>query len=347
MTPAAQSPDPSRRLMLLDSASMYFRAFHGVPESITAPDGTPVNAVRGFLDMISTLVTQRRPGRLVACWDDDWRPAFRVAAIPSYKAHRVANPARNIEEVPAALIPQVAVIEEVLAAFGIARVGFTGLEADDVIGTLATRDVTEAGGSGTAGADGGSGTAGARADVEVVTGDRDLFQLVDDAAAVRVLYSGRGVRNLETVDQARLAEKYGVPTGRAYAEMAVLRGDPSDGLPGVAGIGEKTAAALMARYGDLDGLLDAVRDGRPDLAPGTARKLTAAADYLAVAPIVVRVVRDAPIPPVDDALPPTPRDPDALVALSGRWGIESSLSRLVEALSTTAARTGSSHTTDE
>jgi 5'-3' exonuclease len=317
VTAASSAPG---RLMLLDSASMYFRAFHGVPESITAPDGTPVNAVRGFLDMISTLVTQRRPARLVACWDEDWRPAFRVEAIPSYKAHRLANAAKNIEEVPRALQKQVPVIEEVLAAFGIARVGAAGLEADDVIGTLATRDAARAG-----------------ADVEIVTGDRDLFQLVDDAAGVRVLYIGRGVRNLETVDEARLVHKYGVPTGGAYADFAVLRGDPSDGLPGVAGIGEKTAAALMARYGDLEALLAAVEKGDPALSPGHARKLAAAADYLAVAPRVVRVVRDAPIPPVDDALPPTPVDSDALVALAERWGIDSSLARLVEALSKASA----------
>jgi 5'-3' exonuclease len=307
--------------MLLDSASMYFRAFHGVPESITAPDGTPVNAVRGFLDMISTLVRQRRPQRLVACWDDDWRPAFRVAAIPSYKAHRLLHPGSHEEQTPPTLDAQVPLIIEVLAAFGIARVGAAGLEADDVIGTLATRE-----------ADGrrkGSGPA----DVEVVTGDRDLFQLVDDDAGVRVLYIGRGVRNLETVDVARLREKYAVPGGPAYADLAVLRGDPSDGLPGVSGIGEKTAAALITRYGDLDGLLAAVRDGDKDLAPGIARKLGAAADYLDVAPTVVRVVRDAPIPDVDDALPVTPVDPDALVALAERWGIESSLSRLVQALS--------------
>src|SRR5512135_1669736 len=161
--------------MLLDSASLYFRAFHGVPESIKAPDGTPVNAVRGFLDMVSTLVTLRRPRRLVACWDDDWRPAFRVAALPSYKAHRLAPGRRDTEEVPAALVPQVPVIEQVLAAFGIARVGHPGLEADDVIGTLATREVARA------------SAAGVPADVDVVTGDRDLFQLVDDAAGVRVL----------------------------------------------------------------------------------------------------------------------------------------------------------------
>lgn len=302
-------------LMLLDSASLYFRAFFGVPESMKAPDGTPVNAVRGFCDMVSTLVTQRRPDRLVACWDDDWRPAFRVEAIPSYKAHRVANPAKNIEETPAGLEPQVPVIVDVLAAFGIARVGGAGLEADDVIGTLATRA-----------ADAGAGP------VEIVTGDRDLFQLVDDARAVSVLYVGRGVRNLEVVDEAWLSAKYGVSGGDGYADLAVLRGDPSDGLPGVAGIGEKTAAAMLARYGTLDALMAAAHAGDPKLAPGATKKLVAAADYVAAAPRVVRVVRDADLAPHDDTMPRTPVDHDAVVALADRWGIGSSLTRLVTAL---------------
>ena len=308
------SPEPDR-LMLLDSASLYFRAFYGVPESMTAPDGTPVNAVRGFLDMVATLVTRRRPQRLVACWDDDWRPAFRVAALPSYKAHRVANPAAGTEETPAALEPQVPVIADVLAAFGIPRVGGPGLEADDVAGTLATRAVAAGPG-----------------DVEVVTGDRDLFQLVDDAAGVRVLYVGRGVRNLEVVDEARLHEKYGVRAGAAYADVAALRGDPSDGLPGVPGIGEKTAAALINRYGTLEELLAALDAGEPDLTKGPGRRLLPAREYLAAAPTVVRVVRDAPLPEVDDRLPPTPAHPDALVALAERWGVESSVSRLVQAI---------------
>jgi 5'-3' exonuclease len=256
------------RLMLLDAASMYFRAFYGVPESLKAPDGTPVNAVRGFLDMVATLVTRRRPQRLVACWDDDWRPAFRVQALPSYKAHRVADPAAGTEETPGALEPQVPVIAAVLAAFGIARVGAAGLEADDVAGTLATRAV-----------------AAGPADVDVVTGDRDLFQLVDDAAGVRVLYIGRGVRNLEIVDEARLHEKYGVRGGPGYADVAALRGDPSDGLPGVAReSGEKTAAALINRYGTLEKLLAALDAGEPDLAKGPGRRLLAARDYLAAAP---------------------------------------------------------------
>jgi 5'-3' exonuclease len=305
----------SERLMLLDSASLYFRAFHGVPDNVVAPDGSPVNAVRGFLDMVATLVRTRRPERLVACWDEDWRPAFRVAAIPSYKAHRLADPVTNREDTPPALDPQVPVIEDVLAALGVARVGAAGYEADDVIGTLAAAEVA----------------AGAPADVEVVTGDRDLFQLVDDGAGVRVLYIGRGVRNLEVVDAARLRQRYGVAEGRLYADMAILRGDPSDGLPGVPGIGEKTAAGLIARYCGLEGLLAAVQDGDPGLSAGQRTKLTAAADYLAAAPGVVRVALDAPVPDVDDTLPRTPADHDAVVALAERWGLESSLSRVVRA----------------
>jgi len=311
-------PDAGR-LLLLDSASLYFRAFYGVPDSVKAPDGTPVNAVRGLLDMIATLVTDRRPTRLVACWDDDWRPAFRVAAIPSYKAHRVATEVpgtTGVEEVPDLLTPQVPVIAEVLAALGIARVGAPGYEADDVIGTLVARE-----------------QASARPQpVDVVTGDRDLFQLVDDATPVRVLYTVKGIRDLDVVDEARLAERYGVSSGPAYADMATLRGDPSDGLPGVPGIGEKTAAALLARYGSLDGVLAARDGGDPGLTATQRRRLTEAAPYLEVAPTVVRVARDAPVGDVVDAMPRTPADPEALVALAERWGLTSSVTRVVTAL---------------
>ncbi len=328
--------DARGTLMLLDSASLYFRAFYGVPESVRAPDGSPVNAVRGLLDMIARLVTDHRPERLVACWDEDWRPAFRVAAIPSYKAHRVvggaeaaaaadeASPAA--EEVPDALAPQVPVIAEVLAALGIARAGAAGYEADDVIGTLTAREVAS-----------GSG-----APVLVVTGDRDLFQLVDDDAPVRVLYTIRGIKDIEVVDAARLRERYAVASGPAYADMAVLRGDPSDGLPGVQGIGEKTAATLLARYGDLAGLLTARDAGDPGLTATQRRRLTEAGDYLAVAPGVVRVAPDAPVRLAGQAdgapdpeafrLPREPADPEALVDLTARWGLESSVRRVLHAL---------------
>ncbi len=303
-------------LLLLDSASMYFRAFYGVPDSVRAPDGTPVNAVRGFLDAVSRLVVARRPDRLVACWDDDWRPQFRVDLLPSYKAHRVADDGG--EEVPDLLTPQVDVIAEVLAAVGIARVGAPGAEADDVIGTLTARERGRPDGE--------------RRPVEIMTGDRDLFQLVDDAGPVRVLYPVKGGGEPLVVDQAHLAATYDVAGGDAYADMATLRGDPSDGLPGVPGVGEKTAAAMIKRYGSLDGLLAALAAGDPGLTATQANRLRGAADYLAVAPEVVRVRRDLPIDDVDDALPRTPVDPDALVVLAERWGITSAAGRLVDAL---------------
>ncbi|MGV8966074.1 MAG: 5'-3' exonuclease [Cellulomonas sp.] len=315
-------PEP-RPLLLLDTASLYYRAFFGIPDSIRSPDGVPVNAVRGLLDMTARLIIDRRPGALVACWDDDWRPAFRVAAIPSYKAHRRV-PGTDAEETPEGLIPQIPVIVEVLAALGIARVGAPGFEADDVIGTLVAR---------AAAGQASSGLTATPRGVEIVTGDRDLFQLVNDAAGVRVLYTSRGVSDLDVVDQARLAAKYGVATGQAYADMAVLRGDPSDGLPGVRGIGEKTAVALLDRYGDLAGILAARDAGDKGLTATQRSRLSEAAAYLGVAPGVVRVAPDAPIGEVDDAIPMTPADPDELVALAERWGLTSSVTRLVKALS--------------
>ena len=311
------TPEPGSRLMLLDTASLYFRAFHGVPDSFKAPDGTPVNAVRGLLDMIAHLVTRRRPRRLVACWDEDWRPAFRVAAIPSYKSHRLLNAARNIEDTPPDLDAQLPLIVTALELLGIARVGAAGYEADDVIGTLATAEAARAPGT---------------ADVDVVTGDRDLFQLVDDAATIRVLYVGRGVRNLEVVDEARLADKYGVAGGDGYADLAVLRGDPSDGLPGVAGIGEKTAATLLTRFGDMAGIVAAAEDPDSDLGPGPRGKLKAAADYLLVAPKVVAVARDLDLDRSGMTRPVTPPDPGRVAELAGRYNLESPAARLVEAL---------------
>ncbi|MFI8188951.1 5'-3' exonuclease H3TH domain-containing protein [Streptomyces sp. NPDC085946] len=306
-------PRVTGRLMLLDTASLYFRAYFGVPDSIKAPDGTPVNAVRGLLDFIDRLVKDHRPDHLVACMDADWRPRWRVELIPSYKAHRVAEEhaaGPDEEEVPDTLSPQVPVIEAVLDALGIARVGVAGYEADDVIGTY---------------------TARAAGPVDIVTGDRDLYQLVDDARGVRVLYPLKGVGTLQTTDEAVLREKYGVG-GAGYADLALLRGDPSDGLPGVPGIGEKTAAKLLAEFGDLAGILAAVDDPRAKLTPSQRRRLDEARPYLAVAPKVVRVASDVPLPDVGTALPRAPHDPVALEALATRWGLGGSLERLVATL---------------
>ncbi len=301
--------------MLLDTPSMYFRAFHGIPESVTAPDGSPVNAIRGTLDFIATLVRTRRPTHLVSCMDADWRPAFRVAALPTYKTHRVA-PAGG-EEIPDALSPQVEVIVEVLDALGIAQLGMAGYEADDVIGTLATCSPGPA---------------------EVVTGDRDLFQLVDDTRGVRILYIARGVGKLEVIDEAAVAAKYGIP-GRSYAAFATLRGDPSDGLPGVAGVGDKTAAALINAHGDVPGVMAAAEDPASGLSPTVRRKIKEASGYLAVAPGVVGVVCDLAVPALESALPTAPRDPEALLVLADRWNLTSPLNRLLNAFAEVAAGT--------
>ncbi|WP_246568101.1 5'-3' exonuclease [Streptomyces flaveus] len=313
MLGVTQQTQPSRRIMLLDSASLYFRAYFGVPDSVKAPDGTPVNAVRGLLEFIDRLVRDRHPDDLVACMDADWRPQWRVDLIPSYKAHRVAQEREagpDEEEVPDTLSPQVPVIEEVLDALGIARVGVEGYEADDVIGTF---------------------TARAAGPVDIVTGDRDLFQLVDDKRQVRVLYPLKGVGSMQLTDEALLREKYGV-NGPGYADLALLRGDPSDGLPGVPGIGEKTAAKLLAEFGDLAGIMAAVDDPKAKLTPSQRKRLDEARPYVAVAPKVVKVADDVPLPVVDTTLPSAPRDPAALEELAARWGLGGSLQRLLVTL---------------
>jgi len=304
--------DRTGRLMLLDTASMYFRAFYGVPE-IKAEDGTPVNAVRGLLDFIARLVTDYRPTDLVCCWDNDWRPQWRVDLVPSYKAHRVEEETPtgpDVEEVPDPLQVQVPLILDVLEAFGIPVVGADGYEADDVIGTLAT---------------------GADRPVDIVTGDRDLFQLVDDEAQVRVLYIARGVGRHERVTNDWVREKYGIDAHQ-YADFATLRGDTSDGLPGVAGVGEKTAATLLGRFGDMDGILAAVADPGSDLGPGPRGKIKAAAGYLEVAPTVVAVARGLDLDRTGTALPRTPADPDRVLDLARRFNLEGPAQRLVEAL---------------
>jgi 5'-3' exonuclease len=308
-------------LALLDSASLYFRAYYALPDSMTAPDGTPVNAVRGFTDTIARIVTDRRPSRLVACLDADWRPAFRVAALPSYKAHRVAQETpegADVEEVPDTLTPQVPIIRDVLAAFGIATAEAAGYEADDVIGTLAAIED--------------------RAPVEVISGDRDLFQVIrDEPTRAVVIYVGKGWAKAETLGTAELAERYALPAthpGPAYADMSALRGDPSDGLPGVAGIGEKTAAKLITQFGSLTGVLQAAIDKDKRLPAKTISRLEEAAAYLAAAPGVVNVVTDAPIvlDRPDDVLPAEPVDPDRLAELRDRWGLGTSIERLTKAL---------------
>jgi 5'-3' exonuclease len=309
-------------LLLLDGASMWFRSFYGVPSSITSPDGRPVNALRGFLDAMAALILRERPHRLVVCDDWDWRPQWRVDRIPSYKAHRVAEPdpdgESDVEEVPDELTPQVGWILDVLDAFGIPTAGAIGYEADDVLGTLAARE--------------------RRDPVVVVSGDRDLLQVVaDEPVSVKVLYLGRGLSNATMFGPGEVAERYGVPADRAgpaYAELALLRGDPSDGLPGVAGIGEKSAMTLLAQYGSLERILDAAADPKSKLSKTFRKKLLDAGEYVHAALPVVRVATDAPVTlsTKTDVLPLAAADPNRVAALAEQHGVGSSIGRLQKAL---------------
>ena len=305
-------PDQPQRRLLLDTASLYFRAFFGVPDTMRSPSGEPVNAVRGLLDFIAGLVEEYQPTELVCCWDDNWRPTWRVALVPSYKQHRVAEirAGGDVEEVPDPLELQIPVIRAVLEAIGIAVVGGGDNEADDVIGTLATD---------------------AGMPVDIVTGDRDLFQLVDDSLGIRVLYTARGVARHERVTDEVVVGKYAVLPSQ-YADFATMRGDASDGLPGVAGIGEKTASSLLLKFGTLEGIIAAAEDAASAIGPGPRRKILDAAEYLAVAPEVVAVRRDLDLSAEDLGRPTAPRDPEALAALDERWGLGSSLERLLAVL---------------
>ncbi|MGB3771849.1 MAG: 5'-3' exonuclease [Rhodococcus sp. (in: high G+C Gram-positive bacteria)] len=310
----------SNTVLLLDAASLWFRAFHALPESITAPDGRPVNAVRGFTDMVASLITRTGATRLAVCLDLDWRPTFRVDLVPSYKAHRVlqeSGSGPDSEEAPDTLGPQVDLILDILAAAGIATAGAEGLEADDVLGTLAATERKDP--------------------VVVVSGDRDLLQVVaDEPVPVRVLYAGRGLAKAELFGPAEVAEKYGVPADRpgpGYAELALLRGDSSDGLPGVKGVGEKTASSLMMKFGSLEALLACADSDDKDMAAGIRAKLQGARDYIDAALPVVRVVTDAEIIwSRSDELPREPVDPARLAELADQLGVQNSIGRLITAM---------------
>jgi len=275
--------------LLVDGSSLIFRAFYGVPTTIRAPDGRPVNAVRGFMETLARLVMGRRPRRLAVAGDDAWRPAWRVELLPTYKAHRTAEP------IPLLLRPQMPVIEAFLDAIGIDAAGAPEHEGEDVIATW---------------------TAQAVGTVEIVSGDRDLFALVE-SPRITVLYPEKS--GLTVVDEAEVSRRYGIP-GRAYGDFAVLRGDPSDGLPGLKGVGAAAAAQLIRRYGGVQGMLEEGRVSDGDR------------DYLTRALRVVRPVADLPIPLPAGRRDAYPAHAAGLTALTERHGLEDSSRRLVDAL---------------
>jgi len=275
---------------MVDGSSMIFRAFYGVPQTNRAPDGTLINAVRGFLDRLATLTNERKPRHVVVTTDEDWRPDWRVALIPSYKEHRTGEP------VPHLLEPQMPVIMDCLAAVGVDAVGLEDYEAEDIIATLVAK---------------------VKPPIEIASGDRDLFSLIRDREVV-VLYPEK--TGLAVVDEDEVGRRYSIP-GRAYSDFAILRGDPSDGLPGLAGVGAKKAADLVRRYGSVQAMLDA----------GVFR--AADADYLEKAARVVPPVSNLRIEVPPGRRDKYPMDPKQVEALGTRYGVGGSLKRLIDALS--------------
>jgi 5'-3' exonuclease len=275
--------------LLVDGSSMIFRAFYGVPQTTRAPDGKLVNAVRGFLDTLARHVTERKPHRVAVTTDEDWRPDWRVELIPSYKTHRTGEP------VPHDLVPQIPIIMDSLAAVGVDAVGLAGYEAEDIIASLVSK---------------------VDPPIEIASGDRDLFSLIRDRQVV-VLYPEKG--GPAYVDQAEVERRYSIP-GRNYADFAILRGDPSDGLPGLAGVGAKKAADLVRRYGSVGAMLEA----------GVFR--SADAEYLEKARRVVPPVSDLKIKVPPGRRAKWPDDAARVEELGRRYGIASSFERLLKAL---------------
>jgi 5'-3' exonuclease len=281
--------------LLVDGPSLIYRAFFAVPKTITDPHGQPVNAVRGFIDMIGQLIGDHHPDEVIAVIDADWRPAFRVAAYPGFKANR--------PEEPEELTPQLGLIDQALDAAGIARAEAAGLEADDVIATLS------------------HSTSGEDRDA-IVTGDRDLLSLVRDPN-VRLLFTVKGVRELKVFDEEEVRRSYGIPP-QAYSDFATLRGDPSDELPGVRGIGPKIAADLLARFGSLDNLMSNL-----EMVPAQLRgRLSASADYLEAMKIVVPLVTDADVV----VSRPHPPEREKLAVLAKERNLTGAISRLLAAI---------------
>lgn len=296
-------------LLILDTATLYYRAFYALPEKMTAPDGSPHNAVRGFLAMLTKLLVIHRPGGLVAAWDNDWRPQWRVELLPSYKTHRMESD-QGGEAVPDTLSPQIDAIAQILDAFGLTRAGIDGFEADDVIASVAEQFVGRC---------------------VVVTSDRDLIQVVNDRVSL-VLQVNGGVKGWPILNPAAIEAKYGVCPAD-YLAMAALRGDPSDGLAGIAGIGDKTACALVNEFGNLDNLIAAaaaVTFAKP-LTPRLAERIYSGAAYLESALAVITAETRLPISQWNADIPYEPVDEEALDALAVRWGVEKYVADLLQA----------------
>ena len=295
-------------LMLLDSASLWYRAYFGMPDTLLSPSGEPVNAIRGYLDMTSKLISIYKPKRLVACIEGDWRPSWRVDLFPEYKANRLD--VEGEEEEPDTLGPQIPILLDLLEAFKIPIVGVDDYEADDV---MASYTVSEPG------------------PIKIVTGDRDLFQLVDDKRKISVVYLAKGIANHDLVDLRWIAEKYDIP-GKRYALFAMIRGDASDGLPGIRGIGEKGAAIIAKQFENLEEVMLAANNNDERLTPNARKKLLESADYARIAPKLVHCALDVPLPKLNIDLPKRPNNLDEIYQYQRDYGLGASVDRLIAAL---------------
>jgi len=292
------------KTLLVDAPSLFYRALFSSPDEIRTPGGDPINAAHGFFRMLARLIEIHDPTHLACAADENWRPAWRVELVESYKDFRAAAGSAQ-EDAEARLASQVPVIYGFLEMCDIETLGHPDYEAEDVIGTLAER---------------------AAGKVVIFSGDRDLFQLVCDPK-VTVHWPVKGVSNAASVTEAYIAERYGIP-GRAYRDFAVLRGDPSDGLPGVKGVGEKTAAALVAGYGGIEGIIEALERGESS---SPLAKVRRDLDYVRRALEVTTIVTDVPLPESELARPvdlPT----DEILIAADRLGIRGPVSDLLAAL---------------
>ena len=295
--------------MLLDSGSLWYRAFYGMPDTLVAPDGTPVNAIRGYLDMTARLITMYRPSKLVACLDGDWRPTWRVELFPDYKANRLEEDGEGEEE-PDLLSPQIPILLDVLEAFGIPIVGADDYEADDVMATYAKKETGP---------------------IRIVTGDRDLFQLVDDQSDVQVIYLAKGISQHDLVNRDWVAKRYEIP-GDRYGLFATFRGDASDGLPGVKGIGEKGAALIARHFATAEEAIAAAKAEDERLTVSLRKKIIEGEDYLSFAPKLVACATDVPLPKIDLKIPKKPKDLSIIMKFKEDFNLGASVDRLVSAL---------------
>ena len=295
-------------LMLLDSASLWYRAYFGMPDTLVSPTGQPVNAIRGYLDMTSRLLVKYQPNRIVACLEGDWRPSWRVELFPGYKLNRLDE--EGAEEEPDTLGPQIPILLDVLDALGIPLLGVDDYEADDLMATFSVKQPGP---------------------VRIVTGDRDLFQLADDKRDVKIVYLAKGISNHDLVDLKWIQDKYQIP-GDRYALFAMIRGDSSDGLPGIKGIGEKGAMVIANLFRTMPEVMQAAAGADERLSANIRKKLLESRQYAAIAPKLVGCALDVAIPEMEISMPKKPKSLEKIIKLKDEFGLGASIDRIMSAL---------------